>query len=95
MLTPERVHRIIRTAGLTDRYFAREYGMSVAGIRAARTGLTWPNHPTPPDTRRRIPAGHWLSFLERIQWVLGWTDAHRLERKHFRYPAHNGTGGQS
>jgi hypothetical protein len=52
MLNPERV-RIIRTAGLTDTYFAREYRVAVRTVRDARVGTTWKNHPTPPDTAPR------------------------------------------
>lgn len=54
MLTPDRIH-LIRTAGKSDHYWARLWRMTPSAIRQARTGGTWPNHPTPPDRRPRLP----------------------------------------
>lgn len=51
-LTPERVH-ILRTAGLSDLHFERLWRISARALRAARTGKTWRDHPTPPDKKPR------------------------------------------
>jgi hypothetical protein len=57
-LTFRRVHTI-RTSGLTDMYYAIRWRMSVETIRRARTGKTWPDHPTPVDTKPRAKRGNW------------------------------------
>lgn len=54
MLTFERVH-LIRTSGKSDRYYAGIWRMTSGAIRDARVGRTWPDHPTPPDTKPRGP----------------------------------------
>lgn len=57
-LDPERVH-LIRTSGKPDRYYATLWCMTDQAIRKARTGITWENHPTPPDTAPRVKRGSW------------------------------------
>jgi len=57
-LTHERVH-ILRTANLPDRHWARIWRMTDGGIRDARVGETWRDHPTPPDTKPRVKPGNW------------------------------------
>jgi len=68
MLTPERVH-LIRTAGKTDSYWSRQWGVDVRTIHAARTGRTWRDHPTPPDTRPRSNRGRGAPPEARIVGV--------------------------
>jgi hypothetical protein len=53
VLTHADVH-LIRISGLPDKYWATKLGKSVKAIRAARVGLTWLEHPTPPDDTPRI-----------------------------------------
>jgi hypothetical protein len=48
-----RVH-VARTAGLTDAYLSRVWRTSKSSVRLARVGITWPEHPTPPDRRPRM-----------------------------------------
>lgn len=55
-LTDEAVHRV-RTAGMTDAYFARLYHVSTQAVRLARIGETFKEHPTPPDLRERMSPG--------------------------------------
>jgi hypothetical protein len=57
-LTHEQIHAI-RTDGKTDAHWARTLRVSSASIGAARTGKTWPEHPTPPDRRRREGGGRY------------------------------------
>jgi hypothetical protein len=52
VLTPKRVE-MIRTSELTDAHWARVWRVAESTVRNARTGVTWPDHPTPPDTRPR------------------------------------------
>ena len=55
-LDSAKVHHI-RTAALTDSHLARLYGVTIAAIRDARVGDTWPDHPTPPDKTSRTSWG--------------------------------------
>jgi hypothetical protein len=57
-LTHEQVH-LIRTAGKTDRHRERLWRISAQSIRNARVGITWADHPTPPDTKPRAHRGNW------------------------------------
>jgi hypothetical protein len=54
-------HRIviIRTSGISDAVLARRWRVSVATIRNARIGLTWRDHPVPPDKAPRAHKGNW------------------------------------
>lgn len=52
LLTHDDVHRI-RTGGLTDSHWEKALGVSRAAVQKARSGTTWPTHPTPPDTAMR------------------------------------------
>lgn len=54
VLNFDRVH-ILRTSGKSDRYYANLWRMTDGAIRDARVGRTWPDHPTPPDTKPRGP----------------------------------------
>jgi hypothetical protein len=58
VLTFQRVH-IIRSVPLPDPVYARRWRVSVKTIRHARTGKTWADHPTPPDTKPRAKRGNW------------------------------------
>lgn len=58
MLTPEQVHHI-RTCGEPDAVLARQYGVIRNTVRWARIGVTWKDHPTPPDTKPRVRVGRW------------------------------------
>lgn len=53
-LTSADVHHI-RTGPYTDGYYSHLYGVTRSAIRHARTGSTWPHHPTLPDRRPRMP----------------------------------------
>jgi hypothetical protein len=57
-LTFKRVHEI-RTVALPDPVYARRWRLDVQTVRNARTGKTWPEHPTPPDTAPRARKGNW------------------------------------
>jgi hypothetical protein len=57
-LTHARVHTL-RTANLPDRHFERLWQIHARIIRRARIGLTWKDHPTPPDTKPRTKKGNW------------------------------------
>lgn len=63
-LTPTAVHTI-RVSGLTDAHHARIYKVPVRTVRNARTGATWADHPTPPDTDPRDGAGRKASIHAR------------------------------
>jgi hypothetical protein len=52
-LKSEEVHRI-RTEGLADAYWEKTLCVSRAAVQKARVGITWKEHPTPPDTRPRV-----------------------------------------
>jgi hypothetical protein len=65
VLTPEQVTRI-RTAGMSDVYFARLYRVTPQNIRMARRGETHKNVPTPPDTRPRMSAGRTRRHEARV-----------------------------
>lgn len=78
-LTPDRIH-IIRTGGYTDTHFARLWRLRTKTIREARCGLTWKNHPTPPDLAPRDQTGCTLAIRaglpqkavprkQRRQWI--------------------------
>lgn len=56
-LNPTRVH-LIRTSGKTDAHWARIWRVTTRTVNEARRGLTWANHPTPPDTKPRV-RGNW------------------------------------
>lgn len=58
--------RAIRASGLTDAHHARRYKVPVRTIRNARTGSTWPTHPTPPDRAPREGAGRKASIHARL-----------------------------
>jgi hypothetical protein len=47
----------IRTASLTDTYWARLLGTTVLTIRSARCGITYRDVTTPPDVRPRKGTG--------------------------------------
>lgn len=51
-LTDDQV-RALRTNGESDRVNGDGFGISRQAARKARTGETYPNHPTPPDRTRR------------------------------------------
>lgn len=55
-LTAEQVHEI-RTSGLTDAAMARKLGCSYVAVNSARRGISWKDHPTPPDTGLRKGGG--------------------------------------
>lgn len=55
-LNAHRVH-LLRTMGWTDAYAARIWRMHKSAIRKARTGVTWRDHPTPPDLTPRTSGG--------------------------------------
>jgi len=55
-LTPDLVHQI-RTAGLTDTWWAQRLRKSSRAIRHARQGLTYRHILTPPDTAPRDGTG--------------------------------------
>lgn len=50
---------LIRTSGKPDTYWARIWRVHVQTIRDARKGITWRDHPTPPDTKPRARMGNW------------------------------------
>jgi hypothetical protein len=56
ILTHEQIHWI-RTCGLTDAHMARELGIGYVTVHNARRGITFKDHPTPPDTALRKPSG--------------------------------------
>lgn len=64
VLDAAKVHHI-RTSGLTDAGLARLYGLTAPGVRDARVGNTWRNHPTPPDKAPREGAGRKAGALAR------------------------------
>jgi hypothetical protein len=49
----------IRTSGLPDTLLARRWGVTPSTIHQARTGKTWPEHPTKPDCAPRAHKGNW------------------------------------
>lgn len=55
-LTDDQVHQI-RTAGLTDRYWADKLRVPNATVRRARRGETHIDHPTAPDIAPRDQTG--------------------------------------
>jgi hypothetical protein len=55
-LTFEQIHEI-RTCGLTDAFMARKLGASPTVVTNARRGISFKDHPTPPDTAYRKPGG--------------------------------------
>lgn len=55
-LTHHRVH-LLRTMGWTDAYAARIWRVTRDAVRDARTGITWKQHETPPDTKPRSNGG--------------------------------------
>jgi hypothetical protein len=57
-LTFKRVHTL-RTVALPDATYARRWGVLPSTIHQARTGKTWPEHPTKPDTAPRAHKGNW------------------------------------
>jgi hypothetical protein len=57
-LTFRRVH-YIRTSREPDALLARRWGVLPSTIHQARTGKTWPEHPTPADTAPRSHKGNW------------------------------------
>lgn len=57
-LNEQRVH-LIRTSGKPDTYWARIWRVTTRTINEARRGLTWAQHPTPPDTKPRGKRGNW------------------------------------
>jgi hypothetical protein len=50
---------LIRTSGLTDTHWARIWRVHTRTINEARRGLTWADHPTPPDTKSRVKRTDW------------------------------------
>jgi hypothetical protein len=56
ILNDEQVHWI-RTSGLTDAHMARTLGIGYVTVHNARRGITFKEHPTPPDTTHRKPGG--------------------------------------
>ncbi len=74
MLTPERVH-IARTGGYLDSYLAQLWRVTAATVRGARRGLTWKNHPTPPDTAPRDGTGRGMNRMAKPA---------RVRRSYFR-----------
>lgn len=57
-LNATRVH-LIRTSGRPDAELARIWRVRPDTVRDARTGATWRDHPTPPDTEPRLDRGYW------------------------------------
>jgi len=57
-LTHERVH-ILRTSRWSDAYYARLWGVRPTTVSFARRGLSWRDHPTPPDTAPRVSGGRY------------------------------------
>jgi len=57
-LNPKRVE-LIRTSNKPDTYWSRIWRVHVQTIRRARTGETYKDHPTPPDTAPRAKRGNW------------------------------------
>jgi hypothetical protein len=55
-LTHEQIHWI-RTCGFTDAHMARTLGVGYVTVHNARRGITFKEHPTPPDTSMRKPGG--------------------------------------
>lgn len=55
-LTADLVHQI-RTAGLTDRWWAEKLQVGRKVIMAARRGATYRAHPTAPDVAPRDSTG--------------------------------------
>lgn len=53
-----------------------------------------PSHIDGPMLCMRTGEIHWLTFLERIQFVMGWTDAYKLESKHSKLLTLGKEGGQ-
>jgi hypothetical protein len=51
-LTFEQIHEF-RTSGLSDGELARKYGLGEITVHNARRGITWKDHPTPPDNVKR------------------------------------------
>ena len=47
----------IRTSGLTDNHWAREFRTTPGTIRRARTGVTYTHLQIPPDTAPRMGTG--------------------------------------
>lgn len=47
----------IRTSGLSDSHLAKLLGVGSYVVRNARIGISWADHPIPPDTRRRESGG--------------------------------------
>lgn len=56
ILTYEMVHEF-RTSGLTDAFLAKKYGIGYVTVHNARRGITFKDHPTPPDIALRKPGG--------------------------------------
>jgi len=56
ILTLDQIHWI-RTSGLTDAHMARTLGVGYVTVHNARRGITFKDHPTPPDTALRKPGG--------------------------------------
>lgn len=56
VLTSEHVHWI-RTSGLTDAHMARTLSVGYVTVHNARRGISFKEHPTPPDTGYRKPGG--------------------------------------
>lgn len=54
LLDADTVHWI-RTCGLTDAHMARTLGVGYVTVHNARRGLSFKDHPTPPDTAFRKP----------------------------------------
>lgn len=48
---------LIRTTGMTDTYWGKIWKLSSANIRKARIGISWKDHPTPPDISPRKALG--------------------------------------
>lgn len=51
-LTFEQIHEF-RTSGRPDAELARKYGIGEVTVHNARRGITWRDHPTPPDVSKR------------------------------------------
>lgn len=57
-LNPKRV-KLIRTVPRPDRHYAAVWRVTTGCVRQARVGITWRDHPTPPDTAPRVRQGNW------------------------------------